>query len=551
MLHSVVRALALVAILSLAVAESPEGIAIHGLDAEIHPLQEEDLDLGDAGDLGESGGPPKAVSKIMGKLKTEKKPGPLKVRNSKAFSKIPNFVVAGTAKTVKDVEGCMIACEEQKECRSLSYHKRNKKCFWSTGSVRYNHKWTFFSKEYDLNAFGKMMPTSEFHKFPGIFAIDEDQNMKTKTGKSLNECKDLCNEDIKCMAFSFNEHDHACLMGVQKVEYKEGWMYYERNKEPTRKNGKWMPYPLRMDAYHKEQHKEELKTLKLFAERDKKVRIKKEKKQEIMQKKMKYMEKKRKRLDQEMKVKLFAREQRKKKWDAIKAQRKVDNEAAAEKGAFDEAFHKQKIKNTELLHKRKMEVATKAGVKEKQKKWAAGTEKRFEAHMVRMKARGMKKIVMDNDVIRAKEKKVKEKKHADAVRMKTDAFQLVQQERTYKSRIKNDGRRTKLKKKQNKANSKRWKAIDQRNKANAGEIETKRKIKVEKDERRTKIKLAKEKISKKPPKGAGKLPGNKKQPTLPKLDPKKPKSLPKRAPGKSAPPMDVSKKATTSKKGRL
>merc|ERR1739848_408855 len=101
---------------------------------------------------------------------------------------------------------------------------------------------------------------------------------------------------------------------------------------------------------HKEQHKEELKTLKLFAERDKKVRIKKEKKQEIMQKKMKYMEKKRKRLDQEMKVKLFAREQRKKKWDAIKAQRKVDNEAAAEKGAFDEAFHKQKIKNTELLH---------------------------------------------------------------------------------------------------------------------------------------------------------------------------------------------------------
>jgi len=51
-------------------------------------------------------------------------------------------------------------------------------------------------------------------------------------------------------------------------------MYYERNKEPTRKNGKWMPYPLRMDAYHKEQHKEELKTLKLFAERDKKVRIK-------------------------------------------------------------------------------------------------------------------------------------------------------------------------------------------------------------------------------------------------------------------------------------
>merc|ERR1719197_2123779 len=135
--------------------------------------------------------------------------------------------------------------------------------------------------------------------------------------------------------------------------------------------------------------------------------------------------------------------------------------------------------------------------------------------------------------------------------MKTDAFQVVQDERKYKSRIKNIGRRTNLKKKVNKNNERKWKVVDQKNKAQAAEIETKRKLKMNKEERRTKIKLAKEKISKKPPKGAGRLPGNKKQPTLPKLDPKKPKSLPKRAPGKSAPPMDVSKKATTSKKGRL
>lgn len=350
----------------------------------------------------------------------------------------------------------------------------------------------------------------------------------------------------KCLSFSFNEHDHACLMGISKVEYKEGWTYYERNKKPAKKNGRWLPYPLRLDAYHREQRREEMKTLRLFAERDKKIRMVKEKKKELLDKKMKYMEKKRKRLDQEMKVKNFAREQRHKKYSAIKKQRQIDNDAAAEKGKFDEAFHKQTLKNKELLHKRKMEARTKAAVKEKKKKYAANAQKRFEAHMTKVKARGQKEITMKNDVIRGKERKVKEKRQMGAVEMRNDAFKLVLDERKYKSSLNTRGRVKNLKKKNNESKQKVWKVVDRKNKALAGELETKRKIKMAKNERKVKLDLAKEKLGKKPPKGQRDIKSNK-QPTLPRVKTEKSKALPKRAPGAKTTPMDAARKATSSK----
>jgi len=330
------------------------------------------------------------------------------------------------------------------------------------------------------------------------------------------------------------------------VEYKEGWTYYERNKKPAKKNGRWLPYPLRLDAYHREQRREEMKTLRLFAERDKKIRIRKEKKKELLDKKMKYMEKKRKRLDQEMKVKNFAREQRHKKYSAIKKQRQIDNDAAAEKGKFDEAFHKQTLKNKELLHKRKMEARTKAAVKEKKKKYAANAQKRFEAHMTKVKARGQKEITMKNDVIRGKERKVKERRQMGAVEMRNDAFKLVLDERKYKSSLKTNARVKKLKKSNNESKQKVWKVVDMKNKALAGELETKRKIKMAKNERKVKVDLAKEKLGKKPPKGQ-RAPTSNKQPTLPRVKTQKSKALPKRAPGAKTTPMDAARKATSSK----
>merc|ERR1711907_143735 len=137
------------------------------------------------------------------------------------------------------------------------------------------------------------------------------------------------------------------------------------------------------------------------------------------------MEKKRKRLDQEMKVKIYAREQRAKVVKARKKEQQEDMEAATEKGKFDEAFHKQTLKNKELLHKRKMELKTKNGVKEQKKKYDANEQKRFDARMAKLKARGMKEIGMKNDVVRGKERKIKEKRIRRAVDMKNEAFKLV------------------------------------------------------------------------------------------------------------------------------
>jgi len=493
--------------------------------------------LDDGAELGEAKGG------LLARIATAKHAGPLVAENTKEFTLIPNFVYPGMPANVKNRQACMKKCTEHAECRSYSYKSTTKKCYWSTGSIRYNHEWDFFSKEYDLDGFGRMVPTSNFNKFAGLFAIDKDENMKTVHGRSLDECKSECNDDSKCLSFSFHEGEHACLMGISKVKYQAGWSYYERNKAPAKKGDKWLPYPLRLDAYHAKQRQEELKTLKLFAERDEKVKKEKETKTAVVKAKFLYMKKKTERLSKEEKVKSFAREQVSKKRAVKKDQRKEDRDAAREKGKFDEAYHKQAEKNKELLHKQKMEANVKAGLKEKAKQDEIDRMRKFQAHLALMKTRGLNEIANKNRITVGKERSVKLARAERAAQMKNDAFKLVTEERKFKSSVKNADRVRALKQKINTEKRKKWAAADVRDQAVAGELETKRKIKMAKEERFTKVKIVKEKLTKKVKSGA-KVPKTTKKTKLPQAPGAVQKSLPKLAPGVKGQSLNSKKKTT-------
>merc|ERR1712167_131077 len=362
------RGLLLLAILTLAVGESSEpqmmgddgamAFVTNGLGEDAEPPKEKD---GEGREPGDGSDPPKGggeeekkaddgkddegpeeedgpdLNTLVAKIATDEPPGPLVPTADGEYVKIPHFEYEGTPENVKNREECQKKCNEQEECRSYSWNGGKKSCAWSTGSLRYGHFWSFFSKEYDMNAFGQMEPTKEFFRFKGLFAIDEDQNMKTVEDKSLEDCKSICLEDDKCESFSFHEGDNACLFGVSKVEYMKGWNYYERNRPPKVMGGEWRPYPQRLDSYHKALREREKKGLKIFAERDSKIMWKRKKKERKVKKKTKATERRKKRLDQEMKQKEFAAEQ-KRKMDVVAAkQKKVDLQASVERGKFDEA----------------------------------------------------------------------------------------------------------------------------------------------------------------------------------------------------------------------
>jgi len=490
------RALGVVlALLVLVVAE-------HG---EVHLLDDDALDAVNQG-LGEGDGKISKIlisknhkmkatkkdpmlGKLMGKIAVNKPVGPMKPHDPREYSKIPNFVVQGTpVNKILSRDLCMKRCDAHKECRSYSWRQKDKKCFWSTGTLRYNHEWEFYSKDIQLNALGQMSPTGNFAKFDGLFAMDRDINMKTYKDKNRAECKEICRDEKTCHSFSFHEGDHACLISKSKIMYSKGFDYFERNKPPKKKNGDWEPYPYKLDAYHKAKVDEEKKTLQLFAERDKKSRMKKDKKAERKNKQAAYMEAKEKRLAKEAKAKIYAREQHQKMQKAEKKEREVDQKAATEKGKFDEAFHKNTKKNKELLHKGKAENRAKAEEKSREKAKKAKDMKEFELHLQRVKERGHKEMTMKNNVIIGKERGIKLARAKRAEAMKTEAFALVRKERKYKSGVVFDGESKKYKGKRNKIVQKLWINKDEQMKQSVAEKRIKNKLKVAASERKLKEK---------------------------------------------------------------
>lgn len=442
---------------------------------------------------------PPDLSNLLGKIDTNQPPGPMVPTAAGEYDEIPHFMYQGTPENVKTRQECQKKCNEQKECRSYSWNAGKKKCHWATGSIRYGHFWNFFTKEYEINAFGQLKPTKEYFKFKGLFAVDEDENMQTFEDKSVDDCKGICDNDDKCESFSYHEGDNACLMGISKVEYKKGWKYFERNRPPKRLGGEWRPYPQRLDSYHKALREREKKSLGIFAERDQKIRIKSHRKEMKTKVVTKATERRKKRLDQEMKTKEYASEQQRKKAVLVKAQKKVDLAAANERGKFDEAYHKQSEVNKELIHKKNMEASVKgsmiARIHEKDQK----ENKKLEKKLSDMKDRSMKELAQKTKETESKERLAKSERRSRAVDMKGEAFRLVQEERKYKAFEGYRAASGATAKLHETLLKKKWVAEDKKTKSYGNEKESKREIDVEMMGHEVQRKLIIEKEEKGPP----------------------------------------------------
>jgi len=470
---------------------------------------------------------------LMSNIATIEKPGPLVPSTPGEYDRIPNMEYQGNPVEVKNQLECQKKCNEQTECRSYSWNEDKVQCQWSTGSLRYGHFWNFYSKEYDMNAFGQMVATKEFLRFKALFAIDEDQNMKTIEDKSLADCKDICNDDPKCESFSYHEGDNACLMGTSKVEYLKGWNYYERNRPPREPGGEWRPYHQRLDSYHRTLRNREKSSLGIFAERDKKIRMKKVDKEKKVKKMTRLNNERKKRLDVEMKQKEFSNEQQRKKDVLAVKQSKVDLAAAAERGKFDEAFHKQAAINRELMQKKNMESSVKGSMVERIHEKDAKDNKRLDKRLADIKDRGMKELASKQRETESKERLAKAEKRGRAVDMKKSAFELVGEERKYKSYSGYSRTKKATTKALDNLLHKKWIAEDKRDKYVGQEKEVKRQIGVEKQTHEVHRKLGKEKDQKGPPPSTANMfsmPGE--ETTLPTApQPMETPQAPKKTPG--------------------
>lgn len=375
---------------------------------------------------------PEDIGKVIAKISTISQPGPLVPQSESEYAKIPHFQFKGTPEVVKQRQECQKKCGQHSGCRSYSWNEKKKGCFWSTGSIRYGSFWNFYSKEFEYDAFGQWEPTKEFLRFKGMFAIDDDANMKTVEDRSTEDCEEMCNLDAKCMSFSYHEGSHACLFGQQKVTYARGWNYYERNKSPDEVGGEYTFYPQKIDSYHKALRDREKSSLGIFAERDQKIRKKKLSKEKLVKKENKTTIERKKRLDQEMKNKEFANEQQRKQERLTKKQHKLDLAAALSRGKFDEAFHKQGAINKELLKKKGMEGAVKgstvARLHEKDRK----EQRKLDMKLAKLKDRSMKRMAAEMKETGSKAQLRKTEKQARAVDMKKQAFELINKERAIK-----------------------------------------------------------------------------------------------------------------------
>jgi len=376
---------------------------------------------------------PMTTRSLIAKAETIEPPGPLIPQSENEYVKVPHFKFMGTPEMVKDRLECKKKCDGQDECRSYSWKETSRSCFWSTGSIRYGSFWNFYSKEYEYNAFGQFEPTKEFIRFKGMYAIDVDEDMTTKENKSVEDCKQICNEDQKCQSFSYHESAHACLMGISRVSFAQGWDYYERNRKPKEIGGPYRLFPQRLDSYHRELRKREKTSLGIFAESDAKIRIKNQKKLKHVEIANKDTIARKKRLDEEMKQKEFANEQKRKKEGVTKIQEKTDLEEAKSRGKFDEAFHKQSAINDELLQKKGTENAVKSSTIQRIHEKDRKNQRKLEIKIANLKDASAKRLAAKVKETESKSTLAKSEKLANAVSMKKEAFALVNSERSIKS----------------------------------------------------------------------------------------------------------------------
>lgn len=179
-----------------------------------------------------------------------------------SYAAIQGFAIKDGATSVpgKDNAGCAGVCTMEPSCRSYSYSPNEKVCMWSTESLNFDPNFVLKTKAHHSSS-----PTKEYRTFEGM--TYKAKGWLKVTGKSLEECTDLCTQSTSCEALSYREDDMLCLLSPQGVHYSADFTYYEKkgqtmNTMPvTKEGGAKMPSEEEVDDTEKKDNEAEVQAL--------------------------------------------------------------------------------------------------------------------------------------------------------------------------------------------------------------------------------------------------------------------------------------------------
>lgn len=139
------------------------------------------------------------------------------------YAAVPGFALQQGATSVagKDKDGCAAVCTGEPTCKSFSYDAKAQTCLWSVDALNFDPAFVMKTKaHHSSNAF------KEWRTFEGL--TYRATGWLKATGKTLDQCEDLCKKSTSCEALSYREEDMVCLLSPKGVHYAPDYTYYEK-----------------------------------------------------------------------------------------------------------------------------------------------------------------------------------------------------------------------------------------------------------------------------------------------------------------------------------
>jgi len=138
------------------------------------------------------------------------------------YHKIPGLLMTTNSRagTAADTKGkCQSLCNREPNCKSFSFNPTDKKCMWSSDSLKYDPDFT-------LNIKPTSAEETKYMSIAGMYNADRDW---TKTeGRTQEQCEVLCDKGASCKMYAYRQRDNLCMMTPDTLGLNEHFNYYEK-----------------------------------------------------------------------------------------------------------------------------------------------------------------------------------------------------------------------------------------------------------------------------------------------------------------------------------
>jgi len=142
------------------------------------------------------------------------------------FRSIPFFKFShmGQQQDGRTQKQCQEECAADAKCLSFSYSEKQE-CIISKSAVQYDLEFNFYAKKNK-----KTEGASTFRHLGAMKYVytGDKTNAKAISGRSKENCENVCKKDADCKSFTYRARDKLCLTSTQKLGYSQGWKYFEK-----------------------------------------------------------------------------------------------------------------------------------------------------------------------------------------------------------------------------------------------------------------------------------------------------------------------------------